>query len=296
MRFAPKGILPAMITPLTKDHKVNIPALRKLINFLIEGGVHGIFAIGTTGEFYALTNAEYQEILEVTVDQAEGRLPVYAGANAIGTRESIALAKIAEQAGVAALSVLTPYFITVNQNELYDHFKAIAGSTGLPVILYDNAPKTQLSIKPVTVEKLAKIPNIVGIKDSTGDLTNTADTINRTKGMDFHVMMGRDSLIHAALAYGASGAVAATANVAPKLVSGIYNKFMSGDIAGSLEDQYKLVPLRMAFTLGSFPTVIKESLELLGIEAGPCAAPTGPMTAEEREQLKKILKEIKLIP
>jgi 4-hydroxy-tetrahydrodipicolinate synthase len=107
--------------------------------------------------------------------------------------------------------------------------------------------------------------------------------------------MGRDSLIHAALAYGASGAVAATANVAPKLVSGIYNKYMSGDITGSLEDQYKLVPLRMAFTLGSFPTVIKEALELLGIEAGPCAAPTGPMTAEETERLKMILKEMKLI-
>jgi 4-hydroxy-tetrahydrodipicolinate synthase len=295
MRFCPKGILPAMITPLTKELKVNIPALRKLIDFLIDGGVHGIFAIGTTGEFYALSNAEYQEILEVTVDQVKGRVPVYAGANAIGTRESIALAKIAEKAGVNALSVLTPYFITVTQNELYNHFAAVAGSTSLPIILYDNSPKTHLSIKPATVEKLAKIPNIVGIKDSTGDLTNTADIINRTRGMEFNVMMGRDSLIHAALAYGASGAVAATANVAPKLVSDIYNKYLSGDIAGSLEDQYRLVPLRIAFTLGSFPTVIKESLELLGIEAGPCAAPTGPMTAEEKEQLKKVLKEMKLI-
>ena len=295
MRFAPKGILPAMITPLTKDYKVNIPALRKLIDFLIDGGVHGIFAIGTTGEFYALTNAEYQEILEVTIDQVKGRVPVYAGANSIGTRESIALAKIAEKVGVAALSALTPYFITVSQNELYNHFAAIAGSTSLPITLYDNSPKTHLSIKPATVEKLARIPNIVGMKDSTGDLTNTADIINRTRGMEFSVMMGRDSLIHAGLAYGASGAVAATANVAPKLVSDIYNKYVSGDIAGSLEDQYRLVPLRMAFTLGSFPTVIKESLELLGIEAGPCAAPTGPMTAEEKEQLTKILKEMKLI-
>ena len=295
MKFIPKGILPAMITPLTREGGVNIPALRKLIDFLIDGGVHGTFAIGTTGEFYAITNSEYQEVLEVTVDQVKGRVPVYAGANSIGTRESIALAAIAEKAGVTALSALTPYFITVTQKELYNHFVAIAGSTGLPVLLYDNSPKTHLAIKPETVEKLAMIPNIVGIKDSTGDLTNTADIISRTKGMDFHVMMGRDSLIHAALAYGATGAVAATANVAPKLVSGIYNKFVSGDIAGSLEDQYRLVPLRIAFGLGSFPTVIKESLELMGIEAGPCAAPTGPMTAGEKEQLTKILKEMKLI-
>ena len=295
MRFSPKGILPAMITPMTRDGKVNFPALRKLIDFLINGGVHGIFAIGTTGEFYALSNAEYQEILEVTMDQVKGRVPVYAGANSIGTRESIGLAQIAEKAGVAAISVLTPYFITVNQNELYNHFEAIAGSTGLPVILYDNSPKTHLPIRAATVERLAKVSNIVGIKDSSGDLTNTADIINRTKGMDFSVMMGRDSLIHAGLAYGASGAVAATANVAPKLVSDIYNKYVAGDIAGSLEDQYSLVPLRLAFTLGSFPAVIKESLELLGIEAGPCAAPAGPMSAEEKEQLKKILKEMKLI-
>lgn len=296
--FIPKGILPAMITPMTKDYKVNIPALRKLIDFLIDGGVHGIFAIGTTGEFYALTNAEYQEVLEVTVDQVAGRVPVYAGANAIGTKQSIELAQIAEKVGgISALSVLTPYFIGLTQQELYNHFEAIAKSTSLNMIMYDNAPKTHLTIKPATVAKLADIPNIVGIKDSTGDLTNTADIIKRTTnvGKDFHVMMGRDSLIHAALSYGATGAVAATANVAPKLVSSIYNKYMAGDIQGALEDQYKLVPLRVAFGLGSFPTVIKEALEMIGIEAGPCAMPTGVMTTEEKEQLKKVLIEMEIL-
>lgn len=296
--FIPRGILPAMITPMTSDYKVNIPALRKLIDYLIDGGVHGIFAIGTTGEFYALTNAEYQEVLEVTVDQVAGRVPVYAGANAIGTRQSIELAQIAEKVGgISALSVLTPYFVGLTQQELYNHFEAIAKSTSLNMILYDNAPKTHLTIKPATVEKLADIPNIAGIKDSTGDLTNTADIIKRTTraGKDFHVMMGRDSLIHAALSYGATGAVAATANVAPKLVSSIYNKYMAGDIQGSLDDQYKLVPLRVAFSLGSFPTVIKEALELLGIEAGPCAMPTGVMSAEEKMQLKKVLIEMELL-
>lgn len=297
MSFIPRGILPAMITPMTKEGKVNIPALRKLIEFLIDGGVHGIFSIGTTGEFYALTNAEYQEILEVTVDQVKGRVPVYAGANAIGTRQCTELASIASKVGgIDALSVLTPYFIGMTQQEMYNHFAAIANSTDMNIILYDNAPKTHLTIKPATVEKLAAVPNIVGIKDSTGDLTNTADIIKRTRDNEsFHVMMGRDSLIHAALSYGATGAVAATANVAPKLVSSIYNKYVAGDIAGSLEDQYKLVPLRIAFGLGSFPTVIKEALELMGIEAGPCAMPTGVMTAEEKEQLKRVLIEMELL-
>lgn len=297
MSFVPKGILPAMITPLTKEGKVNFPALRKLIDFLIGGGVHGIFSIGTTGEFYSLTNDEYREVLEATVEHVAGRVPVYAGANAIGTKQCVELASIASQVGgIDALSTLTPYFISITQQELYNHFEAIAKSTDMNIILYDNAPKTHITIKPATVARLAEIPNIVGIKDSTGDLTNTADIIKRTAGNDaFHVMMGRDSLIHAALSYGATGAVAATANVAPRLVSDIYNKYMAGDIAGSLEDQYKLVPLRIAFGLGSFPTVIKEGLELLGIEAGPCASPTGPMTAEEREQLKRVLTDMGLL-
>ena len=297
MNFTPKGVLPAMITPLTKDGKINIPALRKLIDFLINGGVHGIYAMGTTAEFYAPTNDEYREVLEATVDHVAGRVPVYAGVNAITTRDCIELTNIASSIkGIGALSALTPYFISVTQNELRVHFEAIAKSTHLPIILYDNSPKTHISIKPDTVEKLAATPNIVAIKDSSGDLTNTADIIRRTANNDnFHVLMGRDSLIHAALCYGATGAVAACANVAPKLVSSIYDKYVAGDIAGSLADQYTLVPLRLAFGLGSFPAVIKESLELLGIEAGPCAAPVGPLSTDEREYLKKILIEMELL-
>lgn len=298
MAFVPTGILPAMITPMKKEGGVNIPALRKLIDYMIDGGVHGIFAMGTTAEFYAVSKEEYQEVLEATVEHVAGRVPVYAGANAIGTRESIELAHIAQKVGgISAVSVLTPFFISLTQDEVYNHFATIAKNTDLNVILYDNAPKTHITIKPNTVAKLADIANVVGIKDSTGDLTNTADIINKTTraGKDFHVMMGRDSLIYGALAYGATGAVAAAANVAPKLVSSIYNKYQAGDLKGALDDQYKLIPLRIAFGLGSFPTVIKEALELLGIEAGPCAMPTGLMTAEEKEQLKKILTDMELL-
>lgn len=296
MSFIPKGVLPALITPRTKDGDISIPALRKLIDFLIDGGVHGIFSVATTGEFYSLSENEYREILEATVDQTAGRVPVYAGAISIGTREVIRKTQIAQEVGgINAISVLTPYFISITQKELYNHFSSIANNTDLNIILYDNAPKTHITIKPETVAMLSKIPNIVGIKDSTGDLTNVANLIAATKGQDFGVVMGKDSLIVGALLYGATGAVAATANVAPKLVSGIYNKFMAGDLKGAIEDQYKLLPLRTAFTLGSFPTVIKEALGLIGIDCGPCALPTGPMTSEERQILVKILSEMELI-
>ncbi|MGH0053465.1 MAG: 4-hydroxy-tetrahydrodipicolinate synthase [Sphaerochaetaceae bacterium] len=295
MHIKPKGVLPAMITPLTKDGQIHEKALRKLIEFLIAGGVHGIFAIGTTGEFYCLSNDEYREILEITKDQVGGRVPVYAGANHITTRGSIELAQIAQDVGVDVLSVLTPLFINPNQNQLIKHFTDIANNTDLPMLLYDNRPKTHVALQPSSVAELAKVKNIIGIKDSSGDMTNTAECIRLTKGMDFSVMIGRDTLIHANLCYGGSGAVAACANVAPRICADIYDKYISGDIGGSLESQYRLAPLRIAFSLGTFPTVIKEALEILGIPAGPCFDPVGPMSSEEKEQLIKILKTMELI-
>lgn len=295
MDFIPKGVLPAMITPLKSDGSINEKALRKLIKYLIDGGVHGIFAIGTTGEFYAITNEEYRAVLEITKEEVAGRVPVYAGANHITTRGSIALAQIAEDVGVDALSVLTPMFITPNQEQIYQHFATIAANTSLPIILYNNKPKTYVDITPATAARLADIDNIVGIKDSTGDMTNTGEYIRLTRGKKFHVMMGRDTLIYAALCYGATGAVAACANVAPRICADIYDKYLEGDLPGSLDAQYRIAPLRIAFGIGTFPAVIKEGLELQGIEAGPCYAPVGPLTDEERGKLKKILIEMGLI-
>lgn len=293
--FTPYGVLPAMITPLTADYKINEKALRRLINFLIDGGVHGIFAVGTTGEFYAITNEEYRAVLEITKDEVKGRVPVYAGANHLTTRGSIALAEIAEDVGVDALSVLTPFFITPSQEQLYQHFKEIAAATSLPILLYNNQPKTHVPITPATAARLAEIENIIGVKDSTGDMTNTAEYLRLTKGKNFHVMMGRDTLIYAALSYGASGAVASCANVAPRIVADIYDKFKAGDHEGALAAQYKLAPLRIAFALGTFPAVIKEGLELQGIEAGPCYAPVGPLSDEERAKLRQILVDMELL-
>lgn len=295
MDFKPHGILPAMITPINEDGSVDEKALRNLIEYEIRGGVHGIFAIGTTGEFYSLTHDQYRRTLDITLDQVRGRVPVYAGANAISTRESITLAGIAQEAGVSALSVLTPYFISISQQELYEHYAAIAKSTDLPILLYDNSPKTHIPIKPETVARLADIPNIVGIKDSAGDVTNTAEHIRRTRGKNFSVFMGRDTLIYTNLCLGGAGAVAACANVAPALVASIYNKFQAGDLKGALEAQFQLAPLRLAFTLGSFPAVIKEALNMIGVEVGSCLRPTTGLNEEERAQLRAILTGLGLI-
>ena len=295
MAFIPCGIIPAMVTPLTPEGKINERALRKFTDYLIRGGSHGLFVVGTTGEFYGLSPEEKRDLFQITVDQVQGRVPVYAGTGAITTREAIQLTRLAEEAKADAVSVLTPMFISPSQKELIRHYTAIAESTRLPVLLYNNPPKTGVNLAAATVAKLAEVPNIVGIKDSSGDFTLTGEYLRLTRGKDFHVLLGRDTLIYAGLCYGATGSIAACANVAPRLVADIYDKYVAGDLKGALEAQFTLAPLRIAFALGSFPAVIKESLELLGIDAGACMEPVGPMSAEEKEQLKKILKEMGLL-
>jgi len=295
MSFTPKGIIPAMVTPLTETETLNKDAYRQFINYLINGGLHGVFVCGTSGEFYGFNPAEKQEMFEIAVEETNGRVPVYAGTGAITTRECIALTQIAEKCRVDAVSILTPMFISPTQDELYEHYRKIAGSTRLPILLYNNLPKTGVTITPATAERLAEIDNIVGIKDSSGDFTLTSEYIRRTAGKEFAVVAGRDTLIHACLCYGGDGSIAACANIAPRICADIYDKYIAGDIEGSLTAQNKIMPLRLAFTLGSFPTVLKEGLKLMGIDAGPSMGPVGVMSEGNRNELKSILRQIGLL-
>jgi len=294
LKRPPFGIIPAMVTPLTADDAINERALRRLATHLIDGGCHGLFAIGSQGEFWAFSAEEKQRVWEIVVAEARGRVPVYAGTAAVTTREAIALTRLAEKAGADAVSVLTPYFISPNDNELFDHYKAIAESTTLPVLLYSNPARTGVRLSTSLVARLAEVPNIVGIKDSTGDLELAAEYI-RTAPEKFSVLMGRDTLIYAGLLYGAKGAIAATANVKPRLVADIYDKFLAGDLEGARRAQRALAPLRLAFSWGTFPVVIKEALDLMGMEGGPSRAPVGPLTGEQRERLKGVLKDMGVV-
>ncbi len=296
MRFKPHGIIPPIITPLTEDGKFNEPVFRQMINYLIDEGVHGIFPLGTTGEFYAFTNEEAKHILKVAVEEAAGRVPVYAGANHITTRGVIELVKIAEEVGCDAVSVLTPMFISQTQDEIYKYYEEIAASTKLPIIIYNNKPKTNVTVEPATVAKLARIDNIVGIKDSTGDFTNTEEYLRLTRDNEnFSVLLGRDTLIYAGLCYGASGAIASCANIAPRIAADIYDKYVAGDLKGALEAQYKLAPLRIASNMGTFPAVIKEGLVMRGYEVGKCLNPIAELYPDQKEKLRVVLKDLELI-
>lgn len=293
--FVPKGIIPAMVTPIDEAGRIHEKALRKLVNHLIDGGVHGLFPVGGQGEFFSLTPEEKRTVIRIVVHEAAGRVPVYAGTGAVTTREAIETTLMARDLGVSAVSLITPYYISPTQQELIRHYLAVARAVpDLPVLLYSNPDKTGVAMPPATVKELAGVDNIVGIKDSSGDMTLSGEYIRLTRGMDFHVLAGRDTLIYATLCYGGTGSITATANVDPRVPVEIYEAFQAGDHKRALEAQYRLAPLRVAFGLGTFPVVIKEALNMIGIEAGPAISPVGAMSRENREKLLKVLEEMGL--
>jgi len=281
---------------MTPNQEINLPGLRQHIDYQLARGVHGIFVLGTTGEFYTLDEAEKQKVVAEAVAHVNGRAPVYAGTGAETTREVVRLTKMAETEGVVGVSVITPYFIKPNQAELADHFRRVAESTNLSVVLYNN-PATcgGLSIEPDTVARLAEVPNIVGIKDSSGDLQNTIEIIRSTPRETFSVLNGRDTLILAALQAGAHGAIPASCNIAPELCVGIYESFTRGDMDAAKLAQSRLHGVRMAMSLGTGNSAVKEAMALLGRSAGPMRSPILPFGEAQKAKLKAILEKAGLV-
>ncbi len=292
-----EGIIPAVVTPFDDNEDVDEGGFRKILNYLIDSGVHGLFPVGSQGEFFSLTNEEKKRLMDIAVEETRGRVFVMPNTGAITTRESIELSQYAEKAGADCVSIITPFFISPDQRELHEHIKAICESVKIPVLCYNNPGRTGgVALTPATLARLAEeVPNFAGIKDSSGDLTQVAEMI-RLCPPDFKVIMGRDSLIYGALTYGAAGAIAATANVAPKLIVEIYQACREGDYDRAKECQRKLAPLRSAFGLGSFPVVIKEALTMMGLPAGRCRKPIQPLNSEKRAQLRDILVDMGIIP
>jgi len=291
-----KGIIPPVITPFTAEQELDLPRLKSHIDYMLAKGVHGIFVLGTTGEFYALDEREKQTVVATAIAHVNGRSPVFVGTGAETTREVIRLTNMAERERASGVSVITPYFIKPTQAELFDHFRRIAESTKLPVVLYNN-PATcgGLSIEPETVARLAEMPNIIGIKDSSGDLQNTIEIIRQTPRNKFSVLNGRDTLILAAMSSGAQGAIPASCNIAPDLCVGIYDSFAKGDLNAAKEFQSQLHPIRMAMSLGTGNGAIKEALTLLGRPCGPNRSPIAPLSEDKKAKLKSILEKAGLL-
>jgi len=290
------GIIPPVATPMQANEDLDLPRLHSFLDELIAAGVHGVFVLGTNSEFYALDEREKQAVVATAVEHVNKRVPVYAGTGAESTREVVRLTQMAEREGADGVSVITPYFISPTQQEIYDHYRRIAECTSLPVLLYNN-PATcgGVKIDVDTVGRLAEIPNILGVKDSSGDLQNTIEYL-RVVPERFSVMMGRDTLIYPALIFGARGAVPATGNIAPRILVEIYESFMRGDQVASLAAQRKLNPIRMALTLGTAPGGVKAALQLLGLSIGPCRSPVAPLPQDKMQKMRAALQSAGLLP
>lgn len=284
----PAGIIPAMVTAFDEREDVNLEAMRVMTRRLIEARVHGLFVLGTNGEFFSLTFDEKVRIAEAVIEETAGRVPVYVGAGCSTTRETAALAKRLEAAGADALSVITPYFLTYSQQELIRHYRQVADATSLPIVLYNIPSRTSNALQPQTVAALAEVPNIVGIKDSSGSFDTMLQYLDGVPE-DFAVLAGADSLILSCLMAGGSGAIASTANVFPELLVAIYEHWQRGEHEQAGQAQRRLQALRNAFSLGTLPSVLKYTLNAAGIPAGPPRAPVLPLTAEAAAQTDAML-------
>jgi 4-hydroxy-tetrahydrodipicolinate synthase len=287
-----RGIIPAVITPFTPDEAVDEAAFRKVLTVMIDQGVHGLFPVGTGGEFFALTGEEKQRLMAVAVEVAAGRVFVMPNVGAITTDESVRLARHAESVGCDAVSAITPFFLKPSQDELFQHYRAICRAVTIPVLAYNIPERTGgVSLTPATVFRLAReLPNFIGIKDSTGDLSGAAELVQEAPA-GFRVFMGRDTLIYGALLHGCAGAVAASANVAPGLAVGIARAVEAGDLARGRALQAQLAPVRKLFAVGSHPAGIKEAMVQLGMLAcGRCRRPTLDLTPAQKEEVRAILR------
>lgn len=282
-----KGIVVPIITPIDGEERVDEAKLRAQVDFVIEGGVSGVLAFGSNGEFYMAEEDEQERTLAIILDQTQKRVPVFMGIGAISTRKCIRTAQMARRLGADAVSVLQPMFLKPTEEELFAHFKAIADSVSdKPMLLYNNPGRTGYTMSGNLVERLAhELPNVVGMKDSSGDMTQTMEFIRRNRDVDFKVFGGKDTLIYSCLCVGAVGSVCTTANFVPKLICSIYDTYTAGDQKAALELQNKLNPMRLAMDKSSFPVATKDYCNLLGLDVGVPYLPSLPASGAGRQAL-----------
>ena len=257
-----KGSLTALVTPF-KDGKLDLDALKHLVEWQIESGSDGLVPVGTTGESPTLSHDEHDMVVDVVVKAAAGRVPVVAGAGSNNTDESIRLAQHAENVGADAVLVVTPYYNKPTQAGLYAHFKAIHDACNLPIIIYNIPPRSVVDMTPETMGDLAKLPRIVGVKDATADVARVSMQ-RMTCGPDFIQLSGEDATAHGFNAQGGVGCISVTCNVAPALCSELQDACAAGDYAKALEIQDRLMPLHKAVFTEPGLVGAKYGLSLLG--------------------------------
>ena len=287
-----EGSFVAIVTPF-KNGKVDVKALKDLIEFHIENGTNGIVPCGTTGESATLSHHEHEEVIRIAVETCRGRVPVLAGTGSNATHEAIELTLSAQKLGADGALLITPYYNKPTQEGLYQHFAAVAKETRLPIILYNVPSRTSINMLPETVARLSKIENIVGIKEASGNLVQVSEII-QSCGTDFEVISGEDALTWPILALGGKGVISVTANLVPEKLSKLCKAALKGDMAIARSLHYELLKLNDVMFIETNPIPVKAALVIMGRIDNEFRAPLCPPSDQNLSTLKSVLQEYTL--
>jgi 4-hydroxy-tetrahydrodipicolinate synthase len=288
-------VLTAMVTPFDRDGAVNFEQAKKLARYLVENGSDGVVVAGTTGESPTLTKEEKKALFQAVVEEVGGKATVIAGTGSYSTADSIALTRAAEKAGADGVMLVAPYYNKPSQEGLYRHFRAVAESTNLPVMLYNIPGRTAVNVLPATVARLAKdVPNVRAIKEASGNMDQVSE-LRRVLPDEFAIYSGDDALTLPILAIGGKGVVSVVAHIAGMRMQEMINAYASGNVTLAAKIHRELFPVIKAMFITTNPVPVKAALNLRGMNVGAPRLPLVEVTAEEKEKISQILRDAGLL-
>ncbi len=289
-----KGVYTALVTPF-KDYEVDEESFKRLIDLQIKAGVDGLVPCGSTGEAATLDYEEHSRVIELTIKQVKGTIPVMAGTGSNSTKEAIELTASAKKIGADMCLLTTPYYNKPTQEGLYKHYKKIAEEVDIPLVLYNIPGRTGINMSPETIYRLSQIPNIIGIKEASGSITQVSDIYRLTKGK-FVIMSGDDNLFLPMMSVGCTGVISVASNIVPERMIGLYKAFLvERDIQKAMDIHTELMPLMQAMFIETNPIPVKEALSYMGIMGNELRLPLCSLTQKNSAILKDILKEYGLL-
>lgn len=293
-----EGTTVAMVTPYTENDEIDEEGIRENINYLIEKGVNGILAAGTTGESATVSHDEHRKLVDILIDEVNGRVTTIAGAGSNSSKEALGLVKHAEDTGADAALVITPYYNKPQPHGLYEHYKLMNDSTDIPIVVYNVPSRTGTDIDVDTIGKVAQLDNIVAIKEANPDLDKVSKIIKKMDEIgnkDFTVLSGNDDLTLPMIAMGAKGVISVVGNVDPARMSQMVNYALDGDFEAAAKMHYELYDLMKVLFIETNPVPAKTALNLMGRPSGDVRLPLAPLKEENKAKLKEVLEKLDLI-
>lgn len=294
-----EGTTVAMVTPYTKDDEIDEMGIRENINYFIEKGVNGILAAGTTGESATITHDEHRKLVDILIDEVDGRVTTIAGAGSNSSKEALGLVKHAEDTGADAALVITPYYNKPQPHGLYEHYRMLTESTDIPIVVYNVPSRTGTDIDVETIGKVAQLDNIVAIKEASPELDKVSQIIKKIEEIgkkdEFVVLSGNDDLTLPMIAMGAKGVISVVGNVDPARMSQMVSHALEGDFNAASRVHYEIYDLMKVLFIETNPVPAKTALNIIGRPAGHVRMPLAPLKEENKAKLKEILERLDLV-